>query len=513
MKASSSLTAPQIELKLTGSTVPDWNYCYIAELGQRYYYIQRTFFELGIWTFQLTVDVLGTYKADIRASRQFVIRSTSTYRDELIDTMYPSVPGYTAHNKYAGAVVNGVLTPGAVKGTRNNSSTVTILNYFDRSLSSGHVVLGVKGNNTSGVTYYAMNTTAFNNLVTSSFSIHPSMSDDSTDAFANAVYDPLQYVTSARWYPYAMPSDSFTSVSSIMLGNKSASLGTDQSAKVLNEAFSITWSCMIDIPKHPFTNDYGYLNLSPYTELNLYMQPFGFIPLDTVRCYDKPAINIEWKVDYRTGVCAVSIGTASYVSGVLTANNDPFFINTYEYGVELPITALSVDWKTGAIISGLSFLDTISKNVFGSSLTVGDVKNAASNILAVDDGGGGGGGHSFGGYEPDKASKAMSSDNISLLGLSQDALASAMGQVQSVGGIGSFLPYVNGDPELYAYFYYQMGQNADKYGRPYYGSLYLDTLTGYALCGNAAVEYSIKHPLPPESTAVTDLLNSGIYLE
>lgn len=503
MKSPTSITAPAIELRISQGSIPDFNYCYIADFGERYYFIERTYYDTGVWVFQLSCDVLATYYNDILASSQFVVRSASHYDSSLVDTLYPSTPGGCRVSRYSGCMLNGVFTAGAVKGYRPTGTTITIQNYFTKPILSGNYILGIKGDNSTGVTYYAVNATVFQQLITGAFNIHPSMSSDTTDAFANAVYDPLQYLVSCRWYPYAFEHSSQASTTqSIKLGNRSINIEPNTAQLLTGQAFTIEWECLIEIPRHPDASSYAYLNQSPYSQYNLYMQPFGYIPVDSTRIYGYPAISVRWNVDYLTGTCAMKISSArSDGAGGYIDNDDAFFINTYEYGVEIPISALVTDWKTGAIISGLSW---IADKFPSFNLNLPSITK---------EGEGGGGGHSFGSSGLSSMFEPAADKSSGLLGKVIDALGSSMGQVQSVGGVGSFLAYSGTMPALYNHYLLQQYHDDDRFGRPLYQKTNMALCDGFTLCMDASVNYTNKQPLPVESTAVADYLNSGMFME
>ena len=100
-----------------------------------------------------------------------------------------------------------------------------------------------------------------------------------------------------------------------------------------------------------------------------------------------------------------------------------------------------------------------------------------------------------------------------ILDKTTDTLASAMGQVRTVGASGSFLAYNSGKPYVYAFFYDQAQQDATIFGRPCHKPLVLSTLSGYCLCSNAVVNYAYGHPVESEKYAVIRYLNTGVYLE
>lgn len=493
MKAPSSLTAPQIELSLAGSTVPKWNYCYIADLGQRYFYIERTFYDLGIWTFQLTVDVLATYYSDIWQSSQYIARSAAHFNADLIDTIYPTKLSGTAVQNYQGIEVGGETFPYGAHGVISTGASVTTSNYFNRPLKNGMVVIGLKSGNSTGVTYYAMSMTVFNYFINQTFTLHPSMSTDTTSAFANAVFDPLQYVTSARWYPDMHFASSQTTTASIKIGSQTIDM-TGKTVYVLDDVYYIDWDCQIVLPVHPQASTYSYMKLTPYTELTLYMQPFGFIPLDTTRLYRSSRLTINWKVDYLTGACTFQL------SGSAADGSDVFLVNTYQYGVELPISTLKTSWLGGLVTTGLQY---IKQKITGGKEIPDDVAAVRKYVQEHPDE-----------YEPDFVAKMSQPYTAGdQFDKALDMIHASMGQVQTVGAVDSFLGYLDMVPKIYATFYSPVDMDIARFGRPYFTRGNMSSESGYVVCMNASIDFSAKQPLPVESRAVIMSLNTGIYLE
>lgn len=506
MKEPSTITAPVIQLKLDQSTVPDYNYCYIPALGQRYYQIMRVYWDGGFWAFELSVDVLATYRGDIRSSSQYVLRSTKVYDPNLIDTFYLTKLSGSSEASQEVSYYQGytdpdeTVEPYGIRCRTSTGSTIFISNYFDRTFENGRVVLGVLGNNASGVVYYSMNMTTFKSVIQKAFALSPS-AGDITQPIANAIYSPIQYITSCRWYPSV--EDSGTAVTTMYIGGMPISGLTNCTR--LNNSVRYTYTGSITIPKNTDSDTYPYLNMSPFAEYSLYFQPFGLIPLDTTKLYGATDLYFDFDVDYCTGACTLKLkNNDANAHQTYNAYDNCIFFNTYEYGVELPISTLTTDWKAGAVVSGLSFLKSV---VTGS--TVGGVSSdvqAARDYVAS---------HPEE-YEPGFYEKMVqtSTKNTELIDTAINTVAASMGQVQSVGSIGSFLAYNAQIPRIYAFFYRQTQPKPDKFGRPAYQYSPMTALTdGFVLCADAYVDYSIKTPTASESAAVSSFLNSGIYLE
>lgn len=75
-RGSVNLLSPEIRAngKEYGITFNSYNYCYIVEL-ERYYYIDSfRFYPNGLVEMSMSVDVLMTYKDDIRASSGLILK-------------------------------------------------------------------------------------------------------------------------------------------------------------------------------------------------------------------------------------------------------------------------------------------------------------------------------------------------------------------------------------------------------------------------------------------------------
>lgn len=89
MRTGSSIVNPVIEIRLPqNSDMLTYNYAYIPSFGSRYYFIDDIVYDTGIYVLYLSVDVLATYKTDIKDSTQFILRAANLYNYNIIDTAY-----------------------------------------------------------------------------------------------------------------------------------------------------------------------------------------------------------------------------------------------------------------------------------------------------------------------------------------------------------------------------------------------------------------------------------------
>ena len=144
LKEPSSIMNPTISIQgLTGSP-SSYTYAYISTFG-RYYFITNWTWNNGLWEAEMNVDVLASFKSEIGASSQYILRhaSSTDYNEYVTDTMYPATTEFETR-EYA------------------------LQNIFYDQIDAGCYVLGCISNaNTSSVgaiTYYVMTTAQFNSL-------------------------------------------------------------------------------------------------------------------------------------------------------------------------------------------------------------------------------------------------------------------------------------------------------------------------------------------------------------
>ena len=496
MKTSSSIVNPVIDIKVGSNEIPEYNYAYIQAF-KRYYYVTDVVYDIGIWTLTLSVDVLATYKSDITNSRQYVLRSESNYDGDIIDRLYiskvPSLYSKCAYSYYEG-ISQG--SPDGVRYRYTDGTSGLTSQYFNAKLSDGEFLIGIVGDNATGVNYYAMGYTAFKQFVNAVCTLVPSGMTDFTNATANAIFNPLQYITMCRWYPEVTSINVNGVLHTLYIGGSSNPVTiTGNIYPVDMEKVPGYWM-EIDIPRHPDSTDYPYKNLSPYSEYNLFFQPFGNIPIDSTKIYGEDDLYVTWSVDYATGLSHMKVHPYSHQE-----DNESIIADMItEYGVTIPISTLVMDVKTGLIVSGMQWVKGMLDG--SSGLSKSESGKGAGLIGPTD--------YAISRREISGTPEVKMTDVLDKV---MDAVAAGMGQVKTVGASGSFLAYNSGKPYVYAFYYDQADQDASIFGRPCHKSLVLSTLTGYCLCSNAVVNYSNGYPVESEKYAVIGYLNTGIYLE
>lgn len=448
MKTVASIQDPIIDIK-TNALLSEFNYAYIPEF-KRYYFIDDTAWDLGIWSLSLRVDVLASFRTDIRKSRQYVLRSASQSDGSIVDNMYPAKGSSTkARSEATGSpVLNGITA---------------VPTYFDGILFTGCFVLQVASSKSSGITAYAMDNTAFKSLIGNLFNYVPDDMSDVSSGIGKQLFDPMQYILSCQWFPN-FPDKSGSVETEINFGGYNISVSGDC------RSFDPTaWDLVtinITVPKHPDSGAHPYMQLEPYSRYNLYFEPFGSMNLDSTRLYGVSTVQCRWYVEYQKGYAHLDVVDLSNTSNVIYRGDSIL-------GVSIPVTQLTSDLiSTGSnILSGAG-------NVLGNLLTgniVGAIGSAAGAI--------------------------------------GNSVASMIPNVQTKGTPDSFLIYRGMNPVITAQFMEIVDRDNARLGSPLCASRVLSSLSGFAVCQEATVNYSTGYPTRTEAEQVSDLLDSGVYLE
>lgn len=492
MKTVSSVITPIVEITdpKGSNSIPLYNYAYIQDF-ERYYFIEDVRYDLGVWTLWLRCDVLATYQQDILNSRQYILRSSSDYNPDLIDTLY---------NTYINSVrcyTESAYDSDGVDNYDHTSDTWVNYSYFNRSISQGGFCIGVVGNNSTGVNYYIMPNSTFQALLNQAFNVVPSDMSDVSTGVAQALFNPLQYVTYCRWFPKLPASGNLgPMVQYINFGGQrvpqtgTITGGVDTFCYEINANMVDHFRITMTLPKHPQATDYPYMSLAPYSEYSLYFQPFGIIPLDSAKIYNCPRINVHWYIDYCTGSCELQI------IGVNNDLDDPplIYSASSQIGVTLPVSDLIVDWKMGMGMAALSWLKSIAPNDYASRNRTGGVTKWQPNDIET-------------------SIQSQPDQNVSLVDTVMNTLGASMGQIATKGSSDSFLAYNMGRPFIFAYFMEQTAHFDDRFGRPCCRAMRLDNLSGFVVCENASVEFIIGNPTVDEQNAAVSMLNSGVFIE
>lgn len=353
LKRPTSLLNPEITFDFGLKGNPSfYNYAYISDLGNRYYFIRDWTVEAGhLWTAHCEVDVLASWKVSIGDSTQYVTRSSFTSDGNIIDSLYPA------------------------KGPATLETTSSGIWPEVSSISGGSYVVGIINNSSDAigaVAYYVFTATQFRTLMNKllgDVSWAGSISDISEDLL-KTLFNPMQYISSVMWYPDTAPAGA--KVTEIPFGwwTLSVSAAKLRTDGVMPSATTIT------IPKHPQAGTRGnYLNSAPYTQYVFDSRVWGIIPLDTTVLLGTSTVSMTYTVDFITGISDMYLKAGT--------SNFSLAVRRGQFGVPVQIAQIGQNYVdialtavNGAANVAKSLLNPVAALTAGAN-AIGDMINAS----------------------------------------------------------------------------------------------------------------------------------------
>ena len=267
LKDPSSILNPLIMLECSNPRA--YNYCYIPEFD-RWYFVTDWTSDHGFWIASCSVDVLASWRTSIRSSRQYVLRSGSTYDGNIADPLYPG-------------------TDKIVSTTETFTGDEEIFKQSEFSYVIGVVNGTPDADRIGGVTYYILTEIELKSLMNALLGDASYLGDNGTfptlfgitKEVMQALVNPMQYIVESYLLPYniALASQEYLTVGWWTLpGFESTKVRCAQAinakGRYLVRSFDHT------LLTHPQHTRGAYMNGSPFTERTLYAQVFGDIPFD-----------------------------------------------------------------------------------------------------------------------------------------------------------------------------------------------------------------------------------------
>lgn len=456
-----SIMSPQLVIRLSAGAAGNpyqFNYCYIASFA-RYYWINDWINDGPNWTCTCQVDVLASFRTDIRSYQAYVLRATQDYNPEIPDCIYPATCEKTCDVVEMVSPWEGIPEP-VVEGSPKGFYSVGVA-------SAG------------AVSYYAMLGPTLEYLL--SYLMSDAYAAAALGVWQIAMYpeakialNPYQYITSIKYIPFIGPYSTGTTVSSIKVGPVDVAITcktfVTESARAI-----LTVSRSMSTHRHPEAATRGnWLNQAPWTTYELFYPPFGLMPLDSTIMAKASTLYLFIVVDCRTGT-AVLNGYAELPSGNSTEQVQ-IIQAAGNVAIDLPISGL-LTRQPGGMSMVLQSLSGVASEVAG--LATGNYVGAAAGAL--------------------NAVNAVVGD----------AVAAAIPHMSVVGSQGSSAA-LTGTPCLNIVYTGLADELNREYGRPLCEAVILSTLSpGFVMCGNADLAIS---GTSEEQNQVNDLLNGGVHL-
>lgn len=328
INANCNIISPRIELTGTGNPSA-YNYCYIPDFG-RYYFVKAWTWAPGKWVADLAVDALASYRDQIGASTEYVVRSSARQDGTICDALYPT----TSH------ITTKTIQANSTPYTDDLESPDT--GFFVVAVNApGYVSFG-------GAVFLAMSATTFGNLMNALLSDTDYLDIDAAEISSNltkALFNPIQYITKAFWLPLGNTAIG-QPITEIPVGWwKMQNVGNAYVIQAQNNKQVFTTT--ISTPHHPENITRGvYTDGAPYSEYTLYFPPFGEIKLNANLFVQQSALYCRLTVDYYTGDAVLDLSFNSDFSTI-------FFSTSGSIAVPVQLAQIATNVDELASLGGL----------------------------------------------------------------------------------------------------------------------------------------------------------------
>lgn len=456
LKEPCTVLNPVIELS-TSTKMSNYNVARISDFS-RYYFVTDWEQDHGRWIAHLAVDVLASWKGDINASTQYVLRSASQYDTYIADSFYPGTLKKTySHHDYTGNEKCFMQSATYVIGVMNGEANAPRI---------------------GGVTYYILTASQIQTLMNALLGNADYLGDNGTfptlfgitKEVMQALVNPTQYMVDSYCLPYSIPSES----GALVVDGVNLKVGWwtlpgfSDTVKALMPANmqyrNIIYTQDTTLEYHPqYVSRGSYLKGSPFTQMTLYAGPFGEIQLDTnMLVYGDTAITFTVSADFM-GNCELMVTGKN--SGCLLARRNAI--------VKIP-------FKIGQM-----FQDRI---------------DMAKNVVQQATGG-------FG------AGVALLGGNVGGMGgyggTVLDSLQTSMPKVSMVGDTGSLFNIIRAWRLDYEFTHLVDDDNTAN-GRPLCQEKLLNGLSGYTVVMDPDIEFDCY---ADEYDQIASYMSSGFFLE
>lgn len=446
-----------------------YNYVYVPDspstqdypvgraFSNRYYFITDIRYNHALVEIDCEVDVLATYKTEIGASTQYILRAASANNTRLPDELYPAIADVTRQiltftspwstSFASGTMIVGILGTGATVYCAFAPEDLTkFLNYLFDPGTTGYAAKVIGALSLTGYPQYKM------------------------------VVDPMQYISSVMWIPQSYTSGTRWTV--VKVGYTSVDL--EQDCGITGNVYTVddpvlTITRTFTLSQHPQTVTNGmYTNISPWTRYILDYPPFGIVELDstlinnTYGTSDSVQIHTIVQTDVRVGTSTLYVQRRTNTSGSITGEENLIKLNA-QIGVSMQI---------GAVL----------QPGYGVAANLSQIGGGISTLI--------GGG---------RAGTAIAN----AFGAVGDALRAEKTQMSSIGSSGG-VDALRGNCTLYEIFYHSAPTDNAQHGKPLCATRQINTLSGYVLCMNA--EITAGETLE-EKQRIINFMNGGFFYE
>ena len=466
-KGNDSIVAPSILLDVSSI---DYNYCYIPSL-KRYYFVSNVILSTNkVKEYVLAIDVLATYKTEILASTKYVIRSAAYPNQYIADDTWVHNSNYTETNQTA--ALSGYDSSGCY--------LVSIINPVGA------------GSANPASTMYAMTESQLFMFMLHMFDMDSGSYSDITDMdLAATFFNPFQYVTSCRWYPFAQSSITSESNERIKYGWYEAPL-TVNGKRVTSYGKRIDQSITIGSYSDWTDRD------NNWTRYSLYIPSCGMIDIDAA--FSGKTLTCHLDIDYNTGQTFATL---------VDSNDSQIVAQTAgKIGADVAISQVAGNLN---IPGSLKDLLSTGANIAGGFLAGGGAHAVQDAVIGYQK-------MSYAGMTHDYA--AMQSTSTQSVNAGKEAAGSIADAVKQTilnptasktGSDGCrYTIMQNHHFRLYKRKYNRYWDASAEIGGMCHSMRLLSTLSGYTKLANGVIECS---GTVEEKNGITTFLENGFYIE
>lgn len=467
-----SIMNPKIILKGNPMTsyLGSYNYAYISEFGNRYYFISDSVYcaEDGFWHITMSVDVLGSRATAIRNTNQYIERCATGYNLDVADSTYPSkaTPEYV-DRKYSA--------------------------FFNSTPQNGQYIIGMISKSASarfgGVAYYLMDSTMMNALVAYMMNLS-NYADSSITGIATELLgmigEPLQFIVSCKFFPRKFIDTTGMTPTPVYFGANQAMnvTGYPITESFLNPSPVVSDGFTIEVVDHPEVVTRGiWLNANSHTRRVLRFEPWGCIPIDSSKLVGFSRLACAIDVDIISGAAILSLYASNQNWEEISDVTSLPLIGTYPTNllVDIPLSQYRHEGYLKAAVN------TFVKPMSDTSMS------AITGFF---------GGGIFGAVGG--AAQGLNNQYWSAI----DGMQNFFGPPSSQGTPGSLLSRV--PVILSSMFLRLVGEDLGEFGRPCCESRSINNMLGYTKCKGAIFESDLTKE---ENEKIITHLNSGFYVE
>lgn len=383
LKDPSSLLNPVILLKISNPT--NKNYAYIEEFG-RFYWIRDWVSDHNMWEAHLQVDPLASWRTGIRSSSQYVDRADQNVTDNgIVDGKYACTVDTTMEN----IAISG---NGAGSGTAHtHRAFMNTYRCMVAATTQGGDVAGSRPNTISGTAYYVMTPGEAEAFIRYLLDDPDYLGMDPTEIsnqLAKGIINPVDYIGESYILPYELiDKDLPTSnlVQCLMyVGWWPVDVESTYNCMNWRCAFKklkIWESDQIVLGNHPQSSLYGkYLNCAPYSEIQLYAGPFGYISIDPLLLTKYTALKLVVYGDFK-GQSELDIMAGGYNQE--TQQYDYILWKKVFADVKIPISLTQLSSNIGQGIKGVASGAVGMVSSYVKNDAAGMIGSAASGIMSI----------------------------------------------------------------------------------------------------------------------------------